>query len=60
MEETKTELYGKINIVNTLGLSKLIFNASVLHIPHHYIERINKVMFNFIWDGNLQNSKERL
>ena len=33
----KLTLYGKINIVSTLDLSKLIFTASVLHIPHHYI-----------------------
>ena len=30
----KLTLYGEINIVKTLGLSKLIFNASVLYIPH--------------------------
>ena len=30
-------LYGKINIVKTLGLSKLIYNASVLAIPEQLI-----------------------
>lgn len=29
----KLTLWGKINIVKSLGLSKLIFNASVLPIP---------------------------
>ena len=29
----KLTLYGKINIVKTLGLSKLIYNASVLNVP---------------------------
>ena len=47
----KLTLYGKINIVKTLGLSKLIFNVSVLYILHHYIEQIDKITFNFIWDG---------
>ena len=44
-------LCGKINIVKTLGISKLIYSASVLPVPDHYIQEINKVMFNFIWAG---------
>ena len=44
-------LYGRINIVKTLGLPKLIYSASVLAIPDHYIQEINKITFNFIWEG---------
>jgi len=44
-------LYGKINIVKTFGLSKLIYNASVLVIPENFIKEIEKLIFNFIWDG---------
>lgn len=44
-------LYGKINIVKTLGISKLIYSASVLPVPDHYIQEINKLTFNFIWAG---------
>ena len=44
-------LYGKINIVKTFGLSKLIYNASVLVIPEKYIKEIEKLIFDFIWDG---------
>ena len=44
-------LYGKINIVKTLGLSKLIYNTSVLVIPGKYIKEIEALIFNFIWDG---------
>ena len=44
-------LYGKINIVKTLGISKLIYSASVLPVPDHYIQEINKLIFNFIWAG---------
>ena len=42
-------LYGKINIVKTLGLSKLIYSASVLPVPDRSIQDINKLIFNFIW-----------
>ena len=44
-------LYGKINIVKTLGISKLIYSASMLPVPDHYIQEINKLIFNFIWAG---------
>ena len=44
-------LYGKINIVKTLGISKLIYSASVLPVPDHYIQEINKLILNFIWAG---------
>ena len=44
-------LYGKINIVKTLGISKLIYSASVLPVPVHYIQEINKLIFDFIWAG---------
>ena len=42
-------LYGKINIVKTLGISKLIYSASVLPVPDYYIQEIIKLIFNFIW-----------
>ena len=44
-------LYGEINIVKTFGLSKLIYNASVLVIPEHFIKETEKLIFDFIWDG---------
>ena len=44
-------LCGKINIVKTLGLSKLIYSVSVLPVPDRYIQEINKRIFNFIWAG---------
>ena len=47
----KLTLLGRINIAKTLGLSKLIYNASVLSIPKHFAKEINKISFNFIWEG---------
>ena len=58
-QRRRLTLYGKINIVKTLGLSKLIFNASVLYTPHNYIEKINKIIFNFIWDGKPPKIKRK-
>ena len=47
----KLTLLGRINIVKTLGLTKLICNASVLYIPKHFAKESNRISFNFIWEG---------
>ena len=51
-------LYRKINIIKTLGISKLIYSSSVLPVPDHYIQEINKLIFNFIWQGTRLKTKE--
>ena len=43
-------LYGRINIVKTLGLSKLIFICTVLETPKHFTEEVNQLTFDFIWN----------
>ena len=48
-------IYGKINIVKTLWIAKLIYSASVLPVPDHYIQEINMLIFNFIWAGKPPN-----
>ena len=49
----KLTLIGRIKIVKSLGLSKIIYSTSVLPIPPLLPERINKLTFNFIWEANL-------
>ena len=43
-------LQGRINIVKTLALSKLIFVCSVLETPEHFAEEVNKLIFDYIWN----------
>jgi len=50
-------LYGNINIVKTIGISKLIYSASVFPVPDHYVQEINKLIFNFIWAGKTRKVK---
>ena len=49
--KAKLTLYGKINIIKTLGLSKLIFSTSVLPIPENFAQKVNKLTFKFLWDA---------
>ena len=55
----KLTLHGRIKIVKTLDLSKLIYNTSVLVIPEHYVKEINNLTFNFIWEGKPAKIKKK-
>ena len=54
----KLTLLGKINIVKSVGLSKLIYNASVLTVPDNFCDQVNKITFNFIWDNKVAKIKK--
>ena len=43
-------IYGKINIVKTLALSKLIFICSVMETPRDFAKEVDKITFDFIWN----------
>ncbi len=45
----KLTLQGKILIIKTLLLPKMIFSASMLPIPEGIIKRINSILYNYIW-----------
>ena len=42
-------IYGRINIVKTLALSKLVFMSSVMETPKNFATEVNKIVFDFIW-----------
>ena len=55
----KLTLLGKVNIVKSVGLSKLIYNASVLPVPKNFCDQVNKNTFNFIWDNKIAKIKKK-
>lgn len=42
-------LFGKILIIKSLGISKLIYTAMNTYIPEYVIGKVNKLLYNFIW-----------
>ena len=52
-------LIGRINIVKTLGLAKLIYSTSLLTISKPLIDSINKIIFRFIWEGKPPKIKRK-
>ena len=55
----KLTLIGKINFVKSLRLSKVIYCASLLPMPKGLAEKINKIIFHFIWDNKPAKIKRK-
>ena len=55
----KLTLISKINIVKTLGLSKLVYCALLLPMPKGLAKKINKIIFHFIWDNKPAKVKRK-
>lgn len=44
-------LLGRIQIVKTFGLSKFLFITNMVAVPKDVINKIEKLVFNFLWSG---------
>jgi len=44
----KLSILGKIQIIKTFAIPKLMFRAS---IPNEIVKEVNSVFYNFIWNG---------
>ena len=45
----KISIYGRINVVKTIAISKLTFVCSVLNTPDKFGNEANKLIFNYVW-----------
>jgi len=50
-------LVGRITIIKTFAISKIVYLATALECPSHYIKQINQVIFNFLWNGKRDKIK---
>ena len=54
-------LYGKITIINTLLLSQVIYQLTVLPSPSEAtLRRIDKILFDYFWDGKPHKIAKRI
>jgi len=44
-------ILGKIQIIKTFALPKLMFRASVISMPNELVKEVNSILYNFIWNG---------
>ena len=43
-------IVGRINIIKTLALSKLVFICSVMNTPEDFSKEVNKITFDLMWN----------
>ena len=53
-------LTGKVLILNTVGLSRLIYLGTVYPIPKPCLNRVNSLVFNFLWSGRNEMIKREV
>ena len=44
-------ILGKIQIIKTFAIPKLMFRASVIPIPNDLVKEVNSIFYTFIWNG---------
>ena len=50
-KQRNLSLIGKIQIIKTFGISKLLFITTMKNTPIHIIKAANVIMYNFLWNG---------
>ena len=46
-----SSIHGKVTIIKTFPLSKMIYSSSVLTTPPEVIKEFNTLVFHFLWNG---------
>ena len=44
-------IYGKVTIIKSLIIPKLVYISSLLPTPKGIIQELNRLLFNFLWKG---------
>ena len=42
-------IYGKVTVINCLAIPKLIYNMSLLPVPQYVIDKLKKIIFQYLW-----------
>ena len=42
-------IFGKVIVINTLAIPKLIYNFTILPVPEHVIIKLENIITNFLW-----------
>ena len=56
----KLSLFGRCLISKTLGLSQIVYSASMLDIPNNYASAIQSLLFQFLWKNKPDKIKRQV
>jgi len=50
-KQRNMSLIGKIQVIKTAGVSRLIFITNMRNTPPHIIKKANAILYSFLWNG---------
>jgi len=53
-------LRGKVLIIKMLGISKFQYIASLIHIPQPVVKEVDRIIYEFIWNGKTDKVKRKI
>ena len=53
-------LVGIVLLIKSIGLSKFIFAATVLHVPEKVVQNVNTLLFHFLWNCRCDKVKRSI
>jgi hypothetical protein len=53
-------IFGRALVLNSLILSQIWYVSSVVHMPKHIEQEINRIVFDFLWEGNTHLVSQRI
>ena len=53
----KLSLIGKITVIKSIAMPKLLYVCSSLPVPEWFVEQVTKRMFNFLWSNKTEKIK---
>ena len=52
--------YGKVVIVKILAVSQIVYRATALSFPTCVIKRLNRLIYQFIWNSKKEKVKRKV
>ena len=53
-------LLGRIEIVKTFAIPKIMYRASVIALPKDLVKEVNSILYGFIWNGKDKVKRQAL
>ena len=48
-EKRDLTLFGRMQVLKTFALYKLVLPATILNLPKHIVKKVNKIFYRFLW-----------
>ena len=53
-------LKGRITIIKSLVLPKIILSLSLIYVPKEVLDRLNKILMDFLWKHKMSKIKKEI